>query len=96
MLLVAMAWIYVVLMMSVAEASAPNGTVLGAVLTFVLYGALPLSVLLYIMATPARRKAIRAREAALDAARAESGSAGDPDAGSHAASDLVAPKREKA
>ena len=72
MLLVAIAWIYVVLMMSVAEAMAPNGTVLGAVMTFVLYGALPLSVFLYIMATPARRKAIRAREAAADAAPATS------------------------
>lgn len=89
MLLVAMAWIYVVLMMSVAEAMAPNGTVLGAIVTFVLYGALPLSVLLYIMATPARRKAIRAREAAEQAAP----SAGDPDAGGHSAGDPVAPKR---
>ena len=95
MLLVAIAWIYVVLMMSVAEAMAPNGTVLGAVLTFVLYGALPLSVLLYIMATPARRKAIRAREAAEDAARVRDSSARDPDAGGHAAGDSVAPKREE-
>lgn len=86
MLLVAIAWIYVVLMMSVAEALAPNGTVLGALITFVLYGALPLSILLYIMATPARRKAIRAREAAED-------SPDDPDAGSHAAGDTVPPKR---
>ena len=93
MLLVAIAWIYVVLMMSVAEAMAPNGTVLGAVMTFVLYGALPLSVLLYIMATPARRKAIRAREAAADAAPATNSSANDPDAGGHAAGDPVAPKR---
>jgi hypothetical protein len=88
MLLVAIAWIYVVLMMSVAEALAPNGTVLGALITFLLYGALPLSILLYIMATPARRKAIRAREAA-------AGSTNDPDAGGYAAGDALPPKREK-
>jgi hypothetical protein len=88
MLLVAIAWIYVVLMMSVAEALAPNGTVLGAVVTFVLYGALPLSILLYIMATPARRKAIRAREAA-------EASASNPDAGSHAAGEAVTAERKE-
>lgn len=64
MYLVAIAWIYVVLMMSVAEALSSQGTVLGAVLTFVLYGVLPLSIVLYILGTPARRRALRAREAA--------------------------------
>lgn len=64
MYLVAIAWIYVVLMMSVAEALSSQGTVLGAVVTFVLYGVLPLSIVLYILGTPARRRALRAREAA--------------------------------
>lgn len=56
MYLVALAWMYVVLMMAIAEALSPQGTVLGAFLTLVLYGVLPLSVLLYILGTPLRRR----------------------------------------
>jgi hypothetical protein len=69
--LIAIAWIYVVLMMALAEAMSSQGTVLGAVFTFLLYGALPLGIVLYIFATPARKRMIREREAhaaALDAA----------------------------
>ena len=61
--LVALAWIYVVLMMALAEALAPNGTVLGAVFTFLLYGVLPLSIVLYVLGTPARRSARRRAQA---------------------------------
>lgn len=64
MYLVAIAWIYVVLMMAVAEALSSNGSVLGAVITFVLYGALPLSIVLYVMGAPARRQKRKAAEAA--------------------------------
>jgi membrane protein implicated in regulation of membrane protease activity len=63
MYLVAIAWIYVALMMSVAEASSPDGTVVGAVGTFLLYGVGPLSVVLYILGTPARRRRQRQQEA---------------------------------
>lgn len=63
MYIVAIAWIYVALMMSVAEATNTNGTVLGAVITFVLYGVGPVALVMYILGTPARRRAIRAREA---------------------------------
>ena len=49
MYLVAIAWIYVVLMMSIAEVMHPDGTLLGAIVTFLLYGVLPLSIVLYIM-----------------------------------------------
>jgi mannose/fructose/N-acetylgalactosamine-specific phosphotransferase system component IID len=66
MYLVAIAWAYVVLMMAVAEATAANGTVLGAFFTLLLYGVLPLSILIYIMRTPARRRARLARENAND------------------------------
>jgi hypothetical protein len=66
MYLIAIAWIYVVLLMSIAEATNTTGTVLGALITFVLYGALPLSLVLYLMRTPARRRAIKAREKAED------------------------------
>lgn len=87
--LVAIAWIYVVLMMSVVEAMAPNGSLLGALITFVFYGALPLALVLYILGTPARRKALRAREA-------REASAAQPDGGRHAPGDAVAAKREEA
>jgi len=62
--LVVIAWVYVVLMMSVAEAMNSNGTVLGAIVTFFLYGLLPLTVVVYVMRSPQRRKAAKAREAA--------------------------------
>jgi hypothetical protein len=64
MYLIAIAWMYVVLMMSVAEATNATGTVLGAIVTFFLYGLLPLALVVYLMQAPARRKAIKAREAA--------------------------------
>jgi len=57
MYLIVIAWIYVVLMMSVAEASNSNGSVLGALITFVLYGAVPVSLVVYLMGAPARRHA---------------------------------------
>lgn len=92
MYLVAIAWVYVVLMMAVAEATSANGTLLGAVFTVLLYGALPLSVVLYLMNTPHRKRARRAaeaREAAASAAPVE------PDGGDHAAGDVIAAKREE-
>lgn len=64
MYLIAIAWIYVVLMMSVAEAISSQGTVLGAAITFIFYGVLPLSILMYIMGTPGRKRARRAAESA--------------------------------
>src|SRR5438105_3403485 len=73
MYLVAIAWIYVAAMMAAAEATSPNGTVLGAVFTFLLYGVMPLAVVLYVMATPQRRRMRRAREAD-EAAQAAAGS----------------------
>ena len=62
--LIAIAWIYVVLMMAVAEALSSQGTVLGAVITFVLYGLLPLALVMYILGTPMRRRRRRAAESA--------------------------------
>ena len=46
MLVVALAWIYVVLLVAVVEAMSPHGTLLGAIFTFVFYGVLPLSIVL--------------------------------------------------
>jgi len=54
--IVALAWIYVVLMMALVEALSPDGTLLGAILTFVFYGVLPLSIVLYIMSRGSTRR----------------------------------------
>jgi uncharacterized membrane protein len=89
MYLVAIAWLYVVLMMALAEALSTQGTVLGAVITFVLYGLLPLSVVLYVMGSPSRRRARRVAEAQADAASAQ------PDGSGHAAGAAVAPERKE-
>lgn len=64
MYLVAIAWMYVVLMMALAEALSSQGTVLGAIVTFVLYGCAPLALVLYLLGTPSRRRVRRAAEAA--------------------------------
>lgn len=64
MYLVLIAWLYVALMMAVAEATNTTGSLLGALITFVLYGLLPMSVVLYLMGSPARRRALKAKEAA--------------------------------
>lgn len=79
--IVAVAWIFVVLLMTLAEATSPQGTVLGAFFTLLLYGVLPLSIVLYLMGTPLRRRARRAQEAAAlapPAPRADSGPAASP------------------
>ena len=63
MYLVVIAWLYVVLMMSVAEATNTNGTLLGAIITFFLYGLAPVALVVYLMGAPARSKAIKKRNA---------------------------------
>lgn len=92
MYLVAIAWMYVVLMMAVAEATAPQGTLLGALVTFVLYGALPLSIVMYLLATPMRRRARRAAEAE-EAQTAEASA--QPDGRGEPAGDAVAAERKE-
>ncbi len=62
MYLVVIAWMYVTLMMAVAEATSPEGSVLGALITFGLYGLLPLSLVVYAMGAPGRSRAIKAAE----------------------------------
>jgi hypothetical protein len=86
MYIVAIAWLYVVVLMSLAEGLSPGGSWLGAAFTLVLYGLVPGSIALYLIGTPSRRAARR---------RAEASAAGDPDGGGHAAGDPVAPVREE-
>ncbi|WP_159911859.1 hypothetical protein [Pantoea sp. 18069] len=64
MYLVVIAWLYVTLMMAIAEATSPVGSVLGAIVTFLIYGLLPLSILVYILGTPGRKRRLRLREQA--------------------------------
>lgn len=90
MYLVVTAWLYVALMMGVAEANHPNGTLLGAVFTFVLYGVGPVALLIYLMGRPARRAARQAREAA-----AAAQASGEPDGGGQPPADPVAPVRKE-
>jgi hypothetical protein len=102
MYIVPLAWLYVALMMAVAEATNDNGTVLGGIVTFVLYGLGPVLLVLYLMGSPARRRAIKANEAALAArpvAESAEPASAQPDAGSHAPTatqaDGVAPVRKE-
>lgn len=88
MYLVAIAWMYVVLMMSIVEALSPQGTVLGALFTFALYGLLPLGIVMYLLGTPMRRRARIAADSATDPAPA-------PDAGRHAAGEPIAAERKE-
>ena len=85
-MLVVIAWIYVVLLMALVEALSSQGTVLGAMLTFVLYGALPLSIVLYVMAAPARQRASK---------KAASGAGPAPDGSSVTAGDAITPERKE-
>ncbi|MCK6424717.1 MAG: hypothetical protein L6Q75_06440 [Burkholderiaceae bacterium] len=64
MYLVAIGWLYVALMMALAEGMSPTGGWLGAAVTFVLYGLLPVGLVLYLMGTPLRRRQQRAAERA--------------------------------
>lgn len=96
MYLVAIAWMYVVVMMSVAEATAPNGTVLGAIVTFFLYGVLPCVILMYLMGTPMRRRAIRAKEKAeLEQLRAQVAASDQPNAGGETPTDPISAVRKE-
>jgi mannose/fructose/N-acetylgalactosamine-specific phosphotransferase system component IID len=96
--LIVVGWLYVVLLMAVAEGASTTGTVLGAIVTFLLYGVVPLAIVVYIMGTPGRKRAIKARETAeLAEARqaAAASSSGEPDAGGEAPADPVAPVRKE-
>ena len=96
MYLVPLAWIYVTLMMAVAEATNDNGTLLGAIMTFVLYGLLPVGLVLYFMGTPTRKRARIQAEAQADAAKAAMQAASNPpDTRSEAAADAVAAVRKE-
>ena len=91
--IVAIAWVFVVVLMAVAEATSTQGTVLGAFFTLLLYGALPLSIVMYVLGTPGRKRARQLAEAAEQAA--VSAAAADGDGSGHAAGAGLAPERKE-
>ena len=99
MWIVAIAWMYVAVMMAMAEATATNGTILGAIITFVFYGVCPVALVMYLLSTPARRKARQAAQAQADAQAATTAKPVDsaqPDAGGLPAGDTIASERKEA
>lgn len=88
MYLVAIGWLYVALMMAVAEAISPRGTVLGAIVTFTLYGLAPTALLMYLLGTPGRKRRLREQE------RSEASTQGD-ERGHAAAGGAIPPEAEK-
>ena len=87
MYLVAIAWGFVVVLMALVEATSSQGTVLGAFFTLLLYGLLPLSIVMYVLGTPMRRAARKKLEQSEQA-----------DGGDHAPArpaEPLAPKREE-
>jgi len=109
MYLVAIAWMYVVLMAALVEAFSTDGTVVGAIATFVFFGLLPLGIVMYLLGTPSRRRAGQAQQRnevtepletpptpATDAAtNAGSVPRFDPDRSGHPSGDPVAPERKE-
>lgn len=59
MYIIAIAWLYVTVLMAATETSWVAG-----VMTFLFYGLLPVSILLYLMGTPERRRRRLRQEAA--------------------------------
>jgi hypothetical protein len=88
MYIVIAAWMYVVLMVAVVEAVGAGGSLLGAAMTVLWWGVVPLTIVGYLWRTPARKAARRAER--------QSNAAGvAPDRSSHAPGDAVAPEREE-
>ena len=95
MYIVPFVWLYVAFMMAVAEATSPIGTLLGAGITFLLYGLLPVGLMLYLMGSPARRRANRQTELSQTGRNAAPQDSSQGDGSGHAPADTVAPEREK-
>ncbi len=76
MYIVAIAWLYVVILMSITETSITAG-----ILTFAFYGVLPLALLLWLMGTPIRRRLRQQSQAVDQAMDAGDGQHAQPDQG---------------
>ena len=89
---VAVGWLSVTVVMAMAEATSPQGSVIGALFTLWIYGFLPLGLVLYLMTSLSRAKMRRAAERA--AALEDAGSGPQSDHRGHAAGASVSPERE--
>lgn len=74
MYIVAIAWLYVTLLMAASEKSITAG-----VLTFVFYGLAPLALFLWLVGTPARRRRRSADQALDEVVGGEDGQSADKD-----------------
>ena len=107
MYLIVIAWFYVTVMMALAEAFSPQGTLLGGLITFALYGLMPMGIIVYILGTPERKRKLKAQrdaeQRAYDAAHPAAEPAPEtldlPDTSGHTASatedDSISAVREK-
>lgn len=59
MYIVAIAWLYVVLMMALTETS-----IIAGLMTFLWYGLAPLALFLWLIGTPARKRSMAAKQRA--------------------------------
>jgi hypothetical protein len=94
-LIVAVGWLYVALMMAVAEATNSNGSLLGAIVTFVLYGVAPVGLVVYIMLTPVRKKVRQAREEKIAREQAAAAGSAQLDGSGEAAAGAIAAVRKE-
>ena len=95
--IVALGWMFVVVLMALAEATSSQGTLLGAFVTLMLYGVLPLSIVLYLLGTPMRRRARQRAEAAQQAQAELAAPPSSPqgDGSGHATGAALAPERKE-
>jgi hypothetical protein len=87
--IVTIAWIFVVGLAALVEGTSPQGSWLGALITFTFWGLLPLGLVLYVLDTPNRKRARRTAEQ-------QAAGSGTPDGGGVTAGDGLAPEREEA
>ncbi len=100
MLLIVVAWLFVVLLLAAVQAVSPQGGWLTALGTLLGYGLVPLAIVLYVLYVldwrGLRAKRRRAAAATSSAQRAPGdGSIDDADGRRHAAGSGVAPERIK-
>ena len=62
MYIIAIAWTYVALMAAITEP-----TVLGGIITFIFWGVLPVSIILFVLSSPARKQRRKQAELADEA-----------------------------
>lgn len=83
--IVVVGWLYVALMMALAEGMHPGGSWLGAFFTFMLYGVGPVALVSYLLGTPLRRQRQRLEQPPPAGAQASPAMAADASSATEAA-----------